>query len=311
MELSGCAPPIALASFACTRSQDLKRPHFCRFAGAKIVFSSIWPNFLIVFRPTNSIFYGFSLLLHTKMTNSICKTKGIVLSTVPYNDRARFVHIYTEQLGKVSCKIMLSRLHHNGGQRPFYAPLSMLELVLEGRAGQDLWQIKEASLLCSPYTVSMLDPGKTAQCLYMAELLDRTIREVEANPRLWRFVSQSIELLQLTQQGSANFHLLFTTRLCYLIGFHVDNSAWREGMLFDISEGIYTAGPIYHQYYLTADSACWLHQLLDTRFSDLGSLHLNRQQRNVLLDMMLTFLRIHLPEVGTLRSVEVLKELFD
>ena len=244
------------------------------------------------------------------MTNSITKTKGVVLSTVPYNDRTQFVRIYTEQLGKVTCKVTLSRVHRNGGQRLLYAPLTVLELVLEGRIGQDFKQIQEATLINSPYTLSMSDPGKAAQCLYMAELLDKTVKEVEANARLWQFVSQSVELLQLTHSGSANFHLVFTTRLCYHIGFQVDNAKWREGMLFDICEGVYTIGPIYHPHYLAADSASWLHQLLDTRFSTLDSLRLTREQRNVLLDMMLSFLRIHLPEIGNLRSVEVLKELF-
>lgn len=244
------------------------------------------------------------------MTNSTTKTKGVVLSTVPYNDRTQFVHFYTERLGKVTCKITLSRLRHSGGQRMLYAPLSVLDMVLEVKNGQELYKIEEATLLLSPYTLSMYDPGKTAQCLYMAELLDKTIKEVETNLRLWNFIYQSIELLQLTEQGSANFHLIFTTRLCYHIGFHVDNSQWQPGMQFDISEGIYTHSPIYHPYYLTAESTTWLHQLLDTSFSTMGELKLTREQRNILLDMMLTFLHIHMPEIGNLRSVEVLKELF-
>lgn len=244
------------------------------------------------------------------MANSTIKTQGVVLSTVPYNDRTQFVHIYTEQLGKVTCKITLSRLRHSGGQRTLYAPLSMLEMVLETKPGQELHSIQEATLLLSPYMLSMSNPGKTAQCLYIAELLDRTIKQVEADEKLWQFVSHSVELLQLTTSGSANFHLIFTTRLCFHLGFHVDNEQWQPGMQFDISEGVYTLSPIYHPYYLTAESTSWLHALLDTGFSTLDQLHLTREQRNILLDMMLTFIRIHLPEVGNLRSVEVLKELF-
>ncbi|MBQ7239333.1 MAG: DNA repair protein RecO [Bacteroidales bacterium] len=244
------------------------------------------------------------------MANSTTKTQGIVLSTIPYNDRTQFVHIYTERLGKVTCKMTVTRLHRHGGQRMLYAPLSVLDMILESRAGQEILSIKEANLLLSPYTLSMTDPSKTAQCLYMAELLDKTVKEVEPNAPLWQFIHHSVELLQLSQSGSANFHLIFTTRLCHLIGFHVDNSAYRPGMQFDISEGIYTSAPIHHPYYLTPESTTWLHQLLDTNFSHLDELPLTREQRNILLDMMLTFLRIHLPEIGTLRSVDVLKELF-
>ncbi|MBR0037507.1 MAG: DNA repair protein RecO [Bacteroidales bacterium] len=245
------------------------------------------------------------------MTNSINKTKGIVLCAIPYNDRTQFVHFYTELFGKLTCRITIGRIHRGGGQRTLYAPLSVLDLVLEGHNNQEILKIKEAQLLRSPYLLSMSDPAKTAQCLYMAELLDKTIGEVgETNPKLWDFISQSIELLELTQNGSANFHLVFTTRLCHLIGFHVDNQAYRQGMQFDISEGVFTALPIYHPYYLTAESAHWLHRLLETNFSNLSDLQLTREQRNTLLEMMLTFLRIHMPETGNLRSVDVLKELF-
>lgn len=244
------------------------------------------------------------------MANSNTKTKGVVLSSVLYNDRSQFVRIYTEQLGKVTCKVALTRLRHSGGQRMLYAPLSVLDMVIDSHPNHDICKISEANLILSPYTLSMYDPGKTAQCMYMAELLDRTVKEIEPNPRLWSFIFHSVELLQLTEEGSANFHLLFTTRLCYHIGFHVENSTWKEGMQFDIQEGTYTHSPIHHPYYLTAESASWLHKLLDTNFTNLSSLHLTREQRNILLDMMLTFLRIHMPEIGILRSVDVLKELF-
>lgn len=244
------------------------------------------------------------------MANSINKTRGVVLCTIPYNDQTQFVHIYTETLGKVTCRIAIGRNRRGAAQRMLYAPLSVIELVLICRNGNDLYAVQEANLVLSPYMLTMGEPGKTAQCMYMAELIDRTIIEVEPNQRLWQFISHSVELLQLTEQGTANFHLVFTTRLCHIIGFKVDNDSWRQGMMFDISEGIYTDQPIFHPYYLTAESASWLHMLLQTGFSNLANLHLTREQRNILLDMMLTFLRIHLPDCGDLRSVDVLKELF-
>lgn len=244
------------------------------------------------------------------MSNSNNKTRGVVLSTVPYNDQTSFVHIYTEEFGKISCRLTSGRRKQNSQQRMLYAPLAILDLVLSNQGQKEVFSIQEASSVLSPYILTMGDPGKTAQCLYMAELLDKTILEVEPNQKLWQFISQSIELLQLTESNSANFHLVFTTRLCYLLGFKVDNDSYREGMQFDISEGIYTNQPIYHPYYLTAESASWLHMLLNTNFKNLTELHLTREQRNTLLDMMLCFLRIHLPEAGQLRSVDVLKELF-
>ncbi|MBQ0056745.1 MAG: DNA repair protein RecO [Bacteroidales bacterium] len=234
----------------------------------------------------------------------------MVLTTIPYNDSTQFVHIYTEAFGKITCRLSVGRRKKGAAQRSLYAPFSVLDIVIDRQNSHGIASIIEASPVLSSYMLSATDPAKAAQCMYMAELLDKTIGEVENNPKLWQFVSHSAELLQLTTEGAANFHLVFTTRLCYYLGFHVDNSAYRKGMQFDISEGVFTAEPIYHPYYLTAESAGWLHLLLDTKFSTLPSLRLTRKQRDTLLDMMLTFLRIHMPEAGELRCVDVLKDLF-
>ena len=184
-------------------------------------------------------------------------------------------------------------------------------LLVDRRAGADVATVREATLLASPYEATMTHPSKAAQCFYMAEIVDRTVREVEANPRLWTFLRQAVEMLALADDGAANFHLVFTTRLCYLLGFRVDVESYEPGMMFDVSEGVFTRSPIFHPYYLQAESAAWLHRLLRTDFAHLADLRLGRSERGVLLDMMLTYLRIHMPEMGTVRSVEVLKTLYD
>lgn len=238
------------------------------------------------------------------------KTLGIVLSIIPHNDKTQFVHIYTERLGKITCRIQANSKRRANHTRSFFVPMSVLDLVIEQSHSQEIFSLTEVNLVSSSFDLSMTDPGKGAQCLYMAELLDKTIAEVECNPRMWDFIYQCIDLLHITNKGNANFHLVFTTRLCYLLGFKVDNNAYKTGMQFDIVEGVYTSQPIHHPYYLSPDSAQWLHWLLNTGFSDLEQLTLNREQRNTLLDMMLCFIRIHLPDAGELRSVEVLKQLF-
>lgn len=235
-------------------------------------------------------------------------TRGVVLSLRPYNDRSQFVSIYTEALGKIACRVNVAPRRRGAHERYLYTPFSMLDMVVEERPGQEICQISEATLVSSP--LMQADPAKNAQSMYMAELLDKTIFEQESNPKLWQFVEQSVEMFALIDEGAANFHLLFTTRLCYLIGFHVDTSAYRPGMQFDISEGVFTDQPIGHPYYLTSTSATWLHMLLSTRFSTIGTLRLSRDQRNILLDMMLTFFRIHLPDTGEMKTVAILRELF-
>ena len=248
------------------------------------------------------------------------KTLGIVLSTTPINDHTQFVHIYTEQIGRITCRVPLSSRGRKASQmRSILTPMSILELVLSGRNGtdpsnaatQDILQIKEAHIVRSPYMLTLSYPDKGAQCLYMAELIDHTVREVEANAPLWDFIVGSLDILEQMETGWANFHLVFTHGLTCLLGFSIDPGSYTEGSCLDLKEGCFTTSPILHPLYLNPESAMWFHRLLQLDYSTLATLQLNRQQRAALLDMELAFLSEHIPEMGKLRSVEVLKELFE
>jgi len=238
------------------------------------------------------------------------KTAGIILSTVPYDDHTSFLHIYTERFGKVTYRAPLRRTKRQAAERMMLAPMTVLAMEVEHHPGNDIQKIREMHMLSSPYAFIMNHPIKAAQCLFMAELLDKTIREEESNPGLFRFIRQSIELLELTEAGCANFHLIFFIRLCHLLGFCIDRDTYSDGARFDISEGVFTLAPINHPFYLTAESAYHFHRMLQVGFSDMQQVALNREQRNRLTDMLLLFLKIHLPEMGEIRSTEVLKELF-
>lgn len=238
------------------------------------------------------------------------KTSGILLSTVPYNDNTLFLHIYTEQFGKVTYRTTLRRSKRQATERMMLAPMTLLDMNVEHRPGNEIQKISEMRMLSSPYTFIMGNPVKAAQCLFMAELLDKVIREEESNPELFRFICQSIELLELTDTGSANFHLVFFIRLCHLLGFRIDTETYKDGARFDIREGVFTLAPIGHPHYLTAESAHHFHRMLQVGFSDMQHVALNREQRNRLTDTLLLYLKIHLPEMGEIRSIEVLKELF-
>ena len=240
------------------------------------------------------------------------KTLSIVLTTTQLNDHTRLVHLYTERAGRVTCRIPVSSRSRHGGQlRYMMTPMALLDVVLGGRPSASIRSISEAQVIQSPYTLSLAQPDKAAQCLYLAELLAHTIREEEANPRLWQYITGSLEILGSCEQGWANFHLVFTCGLIGLLGFSIDTEEYTDGCCFDMREGSFTRQPIMHPYYLTPESTRWFCRLIDTGYSTMHQLELNRQQRAALLDILLSFLALHIPEMGTLQSIDVLKTLFD
>ncbi len=189
-------------------------------------------------------------------------------------------------------------------------PMTLIQIVLKPGHGEIL-QIAEAEVVRSPYMLTLTHPDKAAQCLYIAELTHHVVRPLEQqpDPQLWRFLLHSLDILENTESGWANFHLVFTCQLISQLGFSIDPEGYQPGYLFDMTEGAFTAGPIFHPYYLTATSAQWLHRVLLTSYEDMASLPLNQDGRNIMLDILLAFIKQHIPEVGELKSVEVLRSL--
>jgi DNA repair protein RecO (recombination protein O) len=238
------------------------------------------------------------------------KTLGVVLSTIPYNERTQFLHVYTERFGKVTYRLKVDVGRRRAADRLIQAPLTLLEMDVQHSPTQQIQTLGETRILQSPYEASMAQPDKMAQCMFVAELLDKCIHEEEANPALFAFIRQSIELLALTPGSDANFHLSFVMRLCPLLGFQIDTSNYCPGMQFDIREGIFTDRPIPHPEYLNAESSRYFYETLHAHYSDLAQLRFNREQRNYWIDTLLLYLKAHLPEMGELKSLDILKELF-
>lgn len=254
------------------------------------------------------------------MTTLKDKTPGIVLSSIPINDHWQFVHIYTERLGRITCRVPLASRGRRASQmRQTFTPMTMLDLVLSGFRGalpntttaSEILQIQELSIVRSPYYMTLSHPEKATQCLFMAELIDHTVREVEANAQLWQFITGSLEILESLDRDWANFHLVFICGLARQLGFYIAPEGYMPGQQLDLLEVAFTSEPIPHPYYLNAESAHWFHHLLLLDYSTLGNIKLNRLQRAALLDMALAFLNLHIPEMGKLHSVEVLRTLFE
>lgn len=239
------------------------------------------------------------------------KTKAFVLCTIPINDHTQFVHLYTQHRGRITCRIPLSTRGKKASQlRMMMAPMTLLDLILKPGHGEIL-QIADAEIVRSPYMLTMAHPDKAAQCMFIAELTHHVVRPLEQvpDPRLWQFLLKSLEILENTESGWANFHLIFTCQLTSLVGFSIDADEYQPNYLFDLNEGVFTPGPIYHPYYLNTESAKWLQRVLLTDYANMQELPFSREQRNAMLDILLAFLHQQIPEIGELKSLAVLKEL--
>ena len=225
------------------------------------------------------------------------KTLGIVLHIIPYNDKVAVAHLYTREYGRMAFLFPQG----NGRKARMYRPLfntRELQKIVEARTMLPLQNI---------YT----DPVKNAETLFLAEMLGQTLKMPEPNPQLFAFIAQAIQVLNLIDEGKANFHLCFLLQLCGFLGFSPNMESYRPGYCFDMLNGIFTPSRPLHAYTLEPREAEIFAQLTRMDFNNLRYFRFNRGERNAVLDRILTYYRLHQPGIGELRSPEILKALFD
>lgn len=238
------------------------------------------------------------------------KTLGIVLHLIPYNDKVAVAHLYTREYGRTSFLFPQGNGRKARMYRPLFMPFSILELDIDYRNTREIQKIVEARTAL-PLQNIYTDPVKNAETLFLAEMLGQTLKEPEPNPQLFAFVAQAIQVLNLIDEGKANFHLCFLLQLCGFLGFSPNMESYRPGYCFDMLNGIFTSSRPLHAYVLDAREAEIFARLTRMDFNNLRYFRFNRGERNAVLDRIITYYRLHQPGIDELRSPQILRVLFD
>lgn len=234
---------------------------------------------------------------------------GIVLNIIKYNDRHNIVHIYTDQHGLMGFLVARGNTAAARARNALFMPLSLLQFEAHTRPGRDLATLHDTR---RTYQLAQLyaDPVKTAIAMFMSELLTHTIQERERNQALYQYIDTAVRLLNDMQRGVANFHICFLFHLGTFLGIEPDLQTYREGYWFNMLGGTFTPGPVRGGQCLPPEQARVIALLGRMTFSNLHRFTFNRTQRNQVLDTIITYYRLHNSTVGTLRSPQVLKQLF-
>jgi DNA repair protein RecO (recombination protein O) len=239
----------------------------------------------------------------------LLKIKALVLHCQSYSDTMDIVHLYTEEFGRMTYLAGKSRSRKSSLKKAFFQPLSLVEIEAEHHGSRNLQRIKEIRSLC-PLGGILSDPTKNAMALFLAEVLYRSLRESEKDPILFDYLNQSIQLLDLCQDGLANFHLVFLIKLTRYLGFYPNIEGARDGWYFDLHGGSFVAGRPVHNAWLTPEQSQRFVLLMRINFENLAAFKFNHHERVELLRQILNYYRMHLTEFPSIKSLDVLQELF-
>lgn len=239
------------------------------------------------------------------------KTLGIVLHALKYKDTAMIVDIYTEVAGRASFMVPILRSRKAAVKQSLFQPLALVELEADFRPNTTIYKVKEAKSFY-PFTSIPYHPYKSPIALFLSEFLYRAIREEVENRPLFAYLQHSIVWLDECGGQFANFHLVFLMRLSRFLGLYPNLANYREGDYFDLQNACFTTlRPQQHTHYIGPEEAGRLIHLMRMRYETMHLFGMNRTERARCLAVMNEYYRLHLPDFPTLKSLDVLKELFD
>jgi DNA repair protein RecO (recombination protein O) len=225
------------------------------------------------------------------------KTLGIVINYTKFKETSIVTNIYTEQFGIRTYIENGVRSAKSKNKIALFQPLTLVDMVVFENEKKSIKRISE--IKCNhPFQTIPYEIGKSSIALFLAEVLKKCIKEEETNAPLYTFLNDSILYLDSPISDYSNFHLTFLIKLSAFLGFSPETA---DQVLEEFQALNFRpfSGQLYEQF----------NQLLQLNFGE--KISLNRQQRTDLLDIILSFYKIHVEGFGHLKSNLVLREVLD
>lgn len=239
----------------------------------------------------------------------LVKTEAIVLHSLKYGETRLIVDLYTRETGRLSCIVPLPKTPRSRLKKQFFQPMTLLEVEIDLRQRVQLQKLKDARLLVAWSSIPF-SPEKLALSLFVAEFLYHALRSEQRDEPLFTYISDAIQWLDTVEIGFANFHLTFLMRMSRFLGFYPNLDDYVDGCVFDLRAATFSLLTPTHRDFLQPDDARRIHTLMRMDFPTMHLYRLSRVDRNRIVDVLLRYYSLHIPQFPELKSLSVLQELW-
>lgn len=235
--------------------------------------------------------------------------KGIVLRTVKYDDKSFIAHVFTASHGHASFVINGSRSKRSGVTRLFQ-PLSFLSFQWDVRPTASLHRMKDVRLAFIQQSIPV-DPVKRSIAILLAEFMCHTLNNEASNPDLYTYIEYSMQWFDTTEEGYANFHLVFLLKLTRFLGIAPDMGAYSEGEFFDLTRSKFVPYAIPSDTVMGVLDTQQFVYLGTANYETMRTVAMNRHDRVRMLRYIEQYYSLHIPKFPAMQSIEILQMLFD
>lgn len=237
----------------------------------------------------------------------IHKTRGVVIRTIKYQDTGLIVHIFTEKFGMQHYLVQGARRPRAKLNANIFQPLQPLELQVYHKNNNQLQRIKEASPTAILHNLNS-DVAKSTIILFLNEVLYKALKNQESDNNLFEFIYNSILWLDASEHNYSDFHLTFLIKLSKHLGFAPASTSTPD--YFDLILGVFTANPPPHPHIIEPPLSVYFNQLISSNYEQAYLSGISRTERSLLVEKILEFYNNQIEGFGTVKSLEILIEIF-
>lgn len=139
--------------------------------------------------------------------------------------------------------------------------------------------------------------------MFINEILCKVLKEEEPNIPLFDFLKTTLVNLDQAHDNFSNMHLYFLAELTSHLGIfpNFEQKGW-----FDMLEGVSVHAKPLHDYAVGHEERFFFEMLFSTCPAEQQRIKLTNEQRNMLLNMLLTYYALHIPGMEKIRSRTIL-----
>lgn len=238
------------------------------------------------------------------------KTQGIILRTVKYGESSLILDIYTRDKGLQSFIIGGVRSKKAKTKTGLLQLMSLVDLVSYFRESKDMHRIKEVNPT-HIYSAIPFEIAKSSVGVFLIEFIQKTLKEQEANFKLFDFISECFIFLDKSEQSISNFHLVFLLKYASFLGIQPENNFSIEKKYFDMNESRFvTKIPVIHHCLNEEESECW-NRMIECDLSETHQLIISKELRKKLLNELIEYFQLHLDTKLVINAHLILEQVLD
>ena len=237
----------------------------------------------------------------------LVSTEAISLNYIKYSETSIIVKCFTRSNGLKS--YLLKGIRTSKKKKinvGFFQPLTQLEIDANHKNNGGLEGLRAVKII-NPYKTIHLNIIKNSIVMFLSEILSKSIKEEEKNLALFNFLKQSIVWLDQSSRFS-NFHIHFLVKLLSFMGISPDLSNQKLGG-FNMIEGVFCKYD-GSEYCFNGEIISHFKSFLGTEFDDSIEEVNTSHKRKKLIEFLIKYMQIHLPDFKRPNSLNILYELF-